>query len=67
MYEKVLEAKNLTKIYRNDKGDLLTACDNIDLELKKGETLGIVGESGCGKSTLLKLITQIERPNKGKL
>ncbi|WP_243190227.1 oligopeptide/dipeptide ABC transporter ATP-binding protein [Clostridium faecium] len=48
-------------------GDLLTACDSIDLELKKGETLGIVGESGCGKSTLLKLITQIERPNKGKL
>lgn len=67
MYEKVLEAKNLTKIYRNDQGDLLTACDNIHLELKKGETLGIVGESGCGKSTLLKLITQIERPNKGKL
>lgn len=67
MSRRILEAQGLTKVYANDRGNLLIACDNVDLVLYKGETLGIVGESGCGKSTLLKLITQLERPNQGKL
>lgn len=67
MPRKVLEAKALTKIYTDDRKNELTACNNIDLVLYEGETLGIVGESGCGKSTLLKLITQLEKPNSGKL
>lgn len=67
MSEILLEGKSLTKVYTTDNGSLLTACENIDLHLYKGETLGIVGESGCGKSTLLRLITQLERPDKGEL
>lgn len=63
----LLEGQGLTKRYVTDTGRVLTACQSIDLVLYKGETLGIVGESGCGKSTLLKVITQLERPDEGKL
>ncbi len=47
----MLSISNL-QVYCNDK----TILNNINLEIKKGEILGIVGESGCGKSTLLKTI-----------
>ena len=43
------------------------ATKNIDLEVKKGEILGVVGENGCGKSTLLKLITGVLVPSEGKV
>lgn len=42
------------------------ALKNIDLEVKKGEILGIVGRNGSGKSTLLKVISGIIQPNSGK-
>ncbi len=41
------------------------AIKSINLEIKKGEILGIVGKNGCGKSTLLKLISGVLTPNKG--
>jgi phospholipid/cholesterol/gamma-HCH transport system ATP-binding protein len=40
---------------------------NISLEVKSGETLGIIGISGCGKSTLLKIISQLETPDSGEV
>lgn len=47
----LLELRSLTVIYPTPKGDL-TAVDDVDLTVQRGEILGIVGESGCGKSTL---------------
>ena len=67
MSECILEGRGLTRRYRRSDGRTLTACQQIDLSLYSGETLGIVGESGCGKSTLLRMLAQLERPDEGYL
>lgn len=67
MSEVILEGRGLTRRYKTDTGRILTACNEVDLTLHKGKTLGIVGESGCGKSTLLRMVTQLEKPDEGRL
>ncbi len=67
MSEKLLEVRDLTKSFRvpgAPKGGL-RALDGINLELGRGETLGLVGESGCGKSTLARTLMMLERPDSG--
>lgn len=56
--ENVLTVKNL-KTYYYSKSKVVPAVDGVDLYLKKGETLGIVGESGCGKSTVARSIIDL--------
>ena len=65
--EVILEAKNVTKVFRTTKGRPLKANDNISLEIFKGETFGIAGESGCGKSTFIRMLTMLDQPTEGEI
>jgi ABC-2 type transport system ATP-binding protein/lipopolysaccharide transport system ATP-binding protein len=55
-------------LFRTLKADeLVTAVDNISLQVEKGMTFGVIGENGSGKSTLLKLVAGIAKPTSGRL
>ena len=66
----LLEVRDLTKIFPVSQGRTtkqLRAVDGITFDLRRGETLGLVGESGCGKSTLARTLMMLERPDGGSV
>jgi oligopeptide transport system ATP-binding protein len=63
--DKLLEVRDLRKSFRVPGKKRLCALDGITLDLRRGETLGLVGESGCGKSTLARTLLMLERPDSG--
>ena len=69
--EILLEVKNLKKYYPVRTGFVkkteLKAVDDVSFFIRKGETLGIVGESGCGKTTLGRSILRLEEPTSGDI
>lgn len=69
--EVLLEVKNLKKYFEVKQGlfkkAYVKAVDDVSFSIKKGETLGIVGESGCGKTTLGRCILRIVEPTDGEI
>lgn len=63
----LLELKDVCKYFKVAGGKQLKAVDHVNLQIKKGETLGLVGESGCGKSTLGRTIMGIYTPTQGEI
>lgn len=63
----LFEIKGVYKCYHEKSKSKVYAVYNIDLNIKKGEILGLVGESGCGKSTLAKMLLKLEQPTKGQI
>ena len=63
----LLEVKNLKKCFDVGGRKVLTAVDNVSFYVRKGETLGVVGESGCGKSTTGKTIMHLIPATSGQI
>lgn len=55
----VLSAKHIVKQFPASGSRTLTACNDVNLNVYKGKTLGIVGESGCGKSTFVRMVISL--------
>ncbi len=66
-YDKPSTLKERLVFWNHKKAESRTVLDNINLEIKKGETVALIGVNGSGKSTLLKLMTKIIYPTKGTL
>lgn len=60
----MITIRNLTKIYRTEEVET-TALNKLNLDVKQGEFVSIMGASGCGKSTLLNIIGLLDSPNSG--
>ena len=58
----VLEAKNISKYFGT-----ITALDNVNLTVREGECLGVVGDNGAGKSTFMKVLSGLYKPSGGSL
>lgn len=66
MSQVMLELKNLKKFFNTKRG-LLHAVDDVSFSIRKGETLGLVGESGCGKSTTGRVVINLIKATDGRV
>ncbi len=67
MSEILLDVQGLKKDFRIDGKHILKAVDDVSFTIRRGETLGMVGESGCGKTTVGRTLLRIYEPDGGKI
>lgn len=67
MDEIILKTKNVRKVYNADTLHAVTALHDVNVEVKKGEFLGVMGPSGSGKSTFINMISTMDVPTDGKV
>jgi methyl coenzyme M reductase system subunit A2 len=63
----MIKVENLSKTYHIEDGPDIKALNNVNLEVEKGEILGIIGTSGSGKSTLLRVLRGVESFEEGEI
>jgi NitT/TauT family transport system ATP-binding protein len=62
----IIEARGLTKRFRKGS-DVITALNDVDLTIERGEFIALVGPSGCGKSTMMNMIAGLLEPSMGEM
>ncbi|TFD95895.1 methionine ABC transporter ATP-binding protein [Jeotgalibacillus sp. R-1-5s-1] len=62
----MITISDVKKIFKTKSG-LLTAVDNVNLQIEEGEIFGVIGYSGAGKSTLIRMLNGLEQPSEGKV
>ena len=74
MSENILEINNLTKHFNSTSGGIFNrkkgvvkAVDGVSINVKRGETVGLVGESGCGKTTVGRTVMKLYEPTSGQI
>ncbi|MCX7738397.1 MAG: ABC transporter ATP-binding protein [Hydrogenothermaceae bacterium] len=67
MSDKIVQAKNLRKVYKTTDGSDTVALKSVDMEIERGEMVAVMGPSGSGKSTLLHLLGGIDIPTEGEV
>lgn len=65
--EDTIKINNLSKVFKDKHGGEVIALQNINLDIKRGEFISIIGSSGCGKSTLLRIIAGLETEYEGNI
>jgi lipoprotein-releasing system ATP-binding protein len=63
----VLRASGIAKTFRGGDGGTLAILNGVNLEVRRGEMVAVVGASGAGKSTLLHVLGALDRPNRGEV
>lgn len=56
----------LTRVFKRERSELITALDNINIDVKEGEIFGLLGPNGAGKTTLIKILCTLLLPTRGK-
>src|SRR5262245_16556871 len=67
MQKTLVEVKDLTKHFPSSHKQMVRAVDGVSFEIRRGETLGLVGESGCGKTTIGRCILRLTEPTSGEV
>ena len=63
----IIEAREVSRVYRDTNGNPLYALDRVNLSVRRGEFISLIGPSGCGKTTLLRLMAGLDRPQSGEV